>query len=89
MISAYYQDKLCRLNVDRSSGHPKPHKVCLLFAIMDLIKNGQVIKNEFIIDEELKTAFSLHFERLKKGNDADKIIQPFYHKLATLCTNNG
>ena len=79
MISAYYQDKLCRLNVDRSSGHPKPHKVCLLFAIMDLIKNGQVIKNEFIIDEELKTAFSLHFERLKKGNDADKIIQPFYH----------
>ena len=79
MISTYYQDKLCRLNVDRSSGHPKPHKVCLLFAIMDLIKNGQVIKNEFIINDELKDAFSFHFERLKKGNDADKIIQPFYH----------
>ncbi len=79
MISEYYQDKLCRLNVDRSSGHPKPHKVCLLFAIMDLIKNGQVIKNEFIINEELKDAFSIHFEKLKKGNDADKINQPFYH----------
>ena len=79
MISEYYQDKLCRLNVDRSSGHPKPHKVCLLFAIMDLIKNGQVIKNEYIINDELKDAFSFHFEKLKKGNDANKIIQPFYH----------
>jgi predicted restriction endonuclease len=46
---------------------------------MDLIKNGQAIKNEFIINDELKDAFSFHFERLKKGNDADKIIQPFYH----------
>ena len=53
MISAYYQDKLSSLNVDRSSGHPKPHKVCLLFAIMDLIKNGQVVKNEFVINDDL------------------------------------
>ena len=79
MISSFYQSKLSNINVDRSSGHPKPHKVCLLFAIMDLIKNGQVIKNEFIINDELKAAFSFHFERLRKANDADKIIQPFYH----------
>ena len=79
MISAFYQNKLNSLNVDRSSGHPKPHKVCLLFAIMDLIKNGQAIKNEFVINDKLKAAFSFHFERLKKGNDSDKIIQPFYH----------
>ncbi len=79
MISAFYQNKLSSLNVDRSSGHPKPHKVCLLFAVMDLIKNGQVINNTFEINGELKTAFSFHFQRLKKSNDADKIIQPFYH----------
>lgn len=79
MISPFYQDKLSSLNVDRSSGHPKPHKVCLLFAVMDLIKNGQIVKNEFVINDALKTAFSIHFERLKKGNDAEQIIQPFYH----------
>ena len=79
MISSFYQKKLSSLNVDRSSGHPKPHKVCLLLAVMDLIKNAQVIKNEFVINDELKAAFSFHFERLRKDNDADKIIQPFYH----------
>ena len=79
MISSHYQQKLSSLNVDRSSGHPKPHKVCLLFAIIDLIQNGKVIQNRFVIDEDLKRAFNLHFERLKKGNDQEKIIQPFYH----------
>ena len=69
MISSYYQQKLSSLNVDRSSGHPKPHKVCLLFAIMDLIQSGVVTQNRFIIDDDLKRAFNLHFERLKKGND--------------------
>ena len=79
MISAFYQHKFSSLKVDRSSGHPKPHKICLLFAIMDLIERGEVTKNEFVINAELKDAFSFHFERLKKANDADKIIQPFYH----------
>ncbi|MDZ7737328.1 MAG: hypothetical protein U5P41_15535 [Gammaproteobacteria bacterium] len=34
---AYYLDKLRALRVDRSSGHAKPHKVCLLLAVMDMI----------------------------------------------------
>ena len=79
MISAYYLHKLSSLKVDRSSGHPKPHKVCLLFALMDLIKNGQVTNNVFVINDELKVAFSSHFKHLKKANDAEQIIQPFYH----------
>ncbi|NOX09305.1 MAG: HNH endonuclease, partial [Gammaproteobacteria bacterium] len=79
MINAFYQNKLSSLNVDRSSGYPKPHKVCLLFAVIDLIKNGQVIKNEFVINDKLKEAFNAHFDRLKKGNDANNIINPFYH----------
>ena len=79
MISSLYRDKLSSLNVDRSSGHPKPHKVCLLFAVIDLIKNDQVTKNEFVINDDLKKAFSFHFQRLRKENDDEKIIQPFYH----------
>ncbi|VAW95010.1 putative type II restriction endonuclease [hydrothermal vent metagenome] len=79
MISAFYQHKLSSLKVDRSSGHPKPHKICLLLAVMDLIKNGQVVGNRFEINDDLKTAFSFYFDQLKKANDADKIIQPFYH----------
>jgi len=79
MISSIYVEMLSSLHVDRSSGHPKPHKVCLLLAVIDLIKEGGAPKNEFIINDELKAAFGVHFERLKKANDAEQIIQPFYH----------
>ena len=79
MISEFYQHKLSHLHVDRSSGHPKPHKVCLLLGVMDLIAEGSGLNNQFIINDELKAAFSRHFQRLKKGNDAEKIIQPFFH----------
>jgi len=79
MIDAYYQSKLTGLNVDRSSGHPKPHKVCLLFAVMDLIEDGKLTRNAITINEDLKAAFTRHFEKLKKGNDTNKITLPFYH----------
>lgn len=79
VISEYYEDKLRSLNVDRSSGHPKPHKVCLLLSVLQLIANGKITKNQFCINDELKTEFGSHFNRLKKGNDVEKIIQPFYH----------
>lgn len=79
MISAFYEDKLSGLKVDRSSGHPKPHKVCLLFAVLDLVGSHQVTDNQFIINDELESAFNTHFEHLKKLNDVRKINQPFYH----------
>ena len=79
MIDAYYQSKLASLNVDRSSGHPKPHKVCLMFAVMDLVEEGKLTKNAISLTDDLKAAFSQHFEKLKKGNDANKILLPFYH----------
>ena len=79
MSRSEYLEKLGSLNVDRSSGHPKPHKVCLLLAIMDLIKTGQVHKNQFVINDSLKAAFTKQFALLKKGNDAENINLPFYH----------
>lgn len=79
MINSYYRDKLTSLHVDRSHGHPKPHKVCLLLAIIDLIRKGKVTKNAFTIDDSLKAAFSAQFRKLQKGNDSENILLPFYH----------
>ncbi len=82
MSLAYYQEKLSSLNVDRSSGHPKPHKICLLFAVIDLIDKGSITQNRIELNDDLKSAFTFHFEKLKKGNDANNINQPFYHLLS-------
>lgn len=79
MISSFYRDKLSSLHVDRSSGHPKPHKICLLLAVIDLIREGKVAKNAFTIDDSLKEHFGLYFQKLQKGNDSENIFLPFYH----------
>ena len=79
MISEYYKNKLSGLKVDRSSGHPKPHKVCLLLALLKLVSERKVTKNEFVINDALKKGFGSYFIRLKKGNDAENIDLPFYH----------
>jgi predicted restriction endonuclease len=79
MLPEYYQNKLRSLNVDRSSGHPKPHKVCLLLSILDLIESGELLENKIVITDNLKNTFHENFKRLKKGNDAEKLDLPFYH----------
>jgi len=47
---------------------------------MDLVASGHS-KNEFVINNELKSAFGKHFNKLKKANDAENITLPFYHLL--------
>ncbi|CAH0990034.1 hypothetical protein SIN8267_00117 [Sinobacterium norvegicum] len=77
-MTAIYQ-QLSSLKVDRSSGHPKPHKVCLLLAVIELIECGSIAANRIVLNTELEEAFSRHFSKLKKGNDKDDISKPFYH----------
>lgn len=78
MSLAFYQQKLASLKVDRSSGHPKPHKVCLLLALMDCMAADATHANRFTL-EELEPGFTEHFARLRKGNDAENIQLPFFH----------
>lgn len=80
---AYYQDKLANLRPDRSSGHPKPHKICLLLAVVDLIDQGVITQNRIYLDKTLQQRFSIHFEKLKQGNDKDDPSQPFFYLEST------
>lgn len=79
MTLSYYIDKLQSIRPDRSSGHARPHKVCMMFAVMDLIEQGYINDNKIFYDEILKSRFSWHFMRLKQGNDADNPFLPFFH----------
>jgi predicted restriction endonuclease len=79
MTLAFYNDKLQSIRPDKSSGRAKPHKVCMMFAVMDLIEQGHIQDNRIYYDDTLKKRFSWHFLRLKQGNDADSPFLPFYH----------
>lgn len=79
MTLAFYNDKLQSIRPDKSSGRAKPHKVCMMFAVMDLIEQGHIQNNKIYYDDTLKKRFSWHFMRLKQGNDVDNPFLPFYH----------
>ncbi|HSC76598.1 MAG TPA: DUF3883 domain-containing protein, partial [Pseudomonadales bacterium] len=61
-----------------SSGK-SPHKVAMLLAVMDLIENESVFKNEIYFNEVLKGAFSLRFSQLAGENDRNNPHLPFFH----------
>ncbi|MEO3865893.1 HNH endonuclease [Rheinheimera fenheensis] len=74
-----YLNKFRDLNTMRLQGHNKPHKVCMLLAVMDLIECGVIHENRIQFTQALKQSFTLHFQRLRAGNDQDTPENPFYH----------
>jgi predicted restriction endonuclease len=79
MSVQFYIDKFQSLKVDRSNGHSKPHKTCLLLAIIELVERGVIVENKFLFDEQIKKQFTFYFQQLKQGNDQDTPYLPFYH----------
>lgn len=79
MSLEFYLQKFQDLNTLRQHGHSKPHKVCMLLAVMDLIGIGVLTENRIELNDALKHCFSSHFQRLRAGNDADTPENPFFH----------
>ena len=77
MSLAFYVDKLQSIRPDKSSGRARPHKVCMMFAVMDLIEQGHITDNCIYYDDALKNRFTWHFSRLKQDNDVDSPFLPF------------
>lgn len=64
---------------NRSGGSASPHKVCMLFAVMDLIEEGRIGLNAIYYNDELKNRFAWHFERLSKPSDKLNPANPFFY----------
>ncbi len=74
-----YAEEFKKLNVDRSSGRAKPHKVCLLFAVFDLIEDKQIVDNKIFYNEALKERFTYHFDKFRADSDRNSPFLPFFH----------
>ncbi|KKO44993.1 restriction endonuclease [Arsukibacterium ikkense] len=79
MALEFYLSKFRELNTMRLQGHNKPHKVCMLLAVMDLIELGVISQNRIEFNQTLKQSFTEHFQRLRAGKDQDTPENPFYH----------
>jgi len=79
MTSAQYLDQLSSLRMDRTKDRPRPHKVCLLLAVLDLIRFGALRDNRIRFDDALRRAFTRRFDQLKQGNDRDNPEFPYFY----------
>jgi predicted restriction endonuclease len=76
---AYYEREFASLNTNRSSGHSKPHKVCLLLGVAELIERDLVTANRIYLNEDLKRSFRHYFNQFRHGNDKNDPSQPFFY----------
>lgn len=74
-----YVEKFSRLNMASQQGRNRPHKVCLLLAVMDLIEVGVIHYNRIELNVPLKERFTYFFDRLSSGNDNNTPELPFFH----------
>lgn len=62
---------------NRSGGSASPHKVCMLFAVMDLIEDGGL--NGIYYNDELKNRFAWYFEKFRSSKDQLNTANPFFY----------
>ena len=81
-----YRLTFAKLHSDKSpsrwsaeTNYRAPHKPFLLLSIMDLIAQGQILRNFIELNAELMEAFDLYWSKLMdKGKDSNALL-PFYH----------
>ena len=78
MSLQFYEDKFKTLRPDRSSGHARPHKMCMLLAVMDLVEQRVISENKIVYNQDLKNAFVARFNTFKQKNDDETPHNPFY-----------
>ncbi|RUO48443.1 HNH endonuclease [Pseudidiomarina donghaiensis] len=64
---------------NRARGNTSPHKICMLFAVIDLIQDGLITDSRIYFNDTLKNRFALYFEQLKTPRDKLNAAFPFYY----------
>lgn len=62
-----------------SSQEPKPHKLLLLLAVLDLSEEGRLVENKIYFDERLIALFEKHFRQFANEGDWCQPGPPFFH----------
>lgn len=72
-------ETLYDLRRDRSGGYEKPYKPALLLALIDLIEQGDVLDNRFLLTPKLVERYRDYLRVVGGPQDHDRIHYPFWH----------
>lgn len=89
MVLTAYQDKLRRLSVNTSHGHPSPHKVCMLLAAFDLVRAGGMESNRIYYSPPLLDRYARYFAAVAGPGDYASPYFPFFHLTGQLRSAKG
>lgn len=79
MTLVYYLGRFSKLKMHKYKGHISPHKVCMLLATMDLVKDEKLPDNRIYYNEELEGAFSKWFKKVATDRDDNNPHYPYYY----------
>jgi hypothetical protein len=71
--------QIANLRRGKRSGRPKPHKLLLLLAVLDLADDGMLVSNRIYYQQELIDRFTINFRRYADTIDWCQPSLPFFH----------
>lgn len=74
-----YKEEFENLRPSRVGGRSRPHKGSMLLAVIDLIDQGIISRNQIPLNDALIDTFSERFALYKQGNDKDDPAKPYFY----------
>lgn len=74
-----YIEKFQRLKTAVVKGRARPHKPILLLAIISMVENNRIEKNQIFYDQPLLELFQRYFQIVRSDDDALNPLLPFFH----------
>jgi putative restriction endonuclease len=79
MTLSIYQHKFTHLRVNMSGGKASPHKICMLLALLDLVRSGSLRFNKVEYGPALLERYRHFFNAVRGPSDHPNPYFPFFH----------
>ncbi len=79
MVLDHYINKFQKLRVDKRGNHERPHKPCMLLAVIGLAEAGRLRENAIHFDQPLLDRYYSIFEHVRTETDHANPYFPFFH----------
>lgn len=79
-----YQERISRLVVNVRGGRASPHKICMLLAVLDLARGGNLIENRIRYAPPLLERYADFFNAVRRPGDHPNPYYPFFHLTGNL-----
>ena len=74
-----YVDRFSRLVVNVRHGRASPHKICMLLAVLDLARAGDLVQNRIDYAPPLLDRYQRFFNAVRAPGDHPNPYFPFFH----------